>query len=1012
MRLLGAARSGAARLLTVGTVAFVPVTLAATARAAVPPETVIDSGPDALLNVKSASFTFHASAPGATFTCALDTGRPGRCSSPKTYPSVSKGTHTFSVAATTVDGTDATPATFTWTVDTTAPTAPTAVSAVQATPTSATVTWAPSTDNTGVTGYDVLRDGNQLGYVEAATSYADAGLTPGTPYRYTVRAHDGAGNVSAPSTAALVITRAPYDPRLTRAPYLTDLVQRHVAINFATDQSATSAEVRYGSVGTDGSCTPDTAVTPARITVQVGTVAQYQWTAQVDLPRHGRYCYRVFLAGADLLGANPSPRFTTQEPVGSTAPFSFAVFGDWGAVDASGSNPDQAHLLAQVAASGARFAVTIGDNGYPSGSQINYGDLHQTGSGTSGVFGPDFWTVPGATTPIFTAVGNHGLAGVAHTDITTWTQARTVATSGGRYQNDVYCCVNGTTSSNYGSEWYAFDAGNARFYVLDSAWGDTNRGTATPYANDALAHFAPGAPEYEWLKNDLQTHSPQLKFAFSHYPFYSDNNTEPSDPYLQGAANLEGLLGSNGVQFVFNGHAHIYERNVASAAGMPVTYVTGGGGATLEPMGICHAYDAYAIGWSYSSNKGSRCGAAKAPLSKANVFHFLKITVNGTSVTIAPTDSLGNTFDVQTYNLALAPDTYLDSAPPAGVASSSATFAFHASANAAVFTCQLDGGLPTPCASPMTYAGLADGAHTFSVAATVGTLTDATPATAAWTADTSAPAAPTGLAASTPSPFEVGLTWTVPADNTGVTGYRIYRDGVLYGSVTSPQFSDAVLGGSTHDYAVSALDIAGNESAPSTTRSVTTAAPPTPVFADGFESGTLSAWSSSGGLAVQGTDVHSGSFAAEGDTTVGATYAKKTLAGTYDDAYARVAFAVKSQVSQINLLRMRTASGTSLGYLYLDPAGRLGFHNDTLNTNTLSALTPGSGWHVAELRLDVATGSVGVWLDNAAVTDLTAATGLGATPVGAFQIGETQTGRTYDVVFDDAAFGSERLGVQ
>ncbi len=39
---------------------------------------------------------------------------------------------------------------------------------------------------------------------------------------------------------------ATYDPHLTRAPYLTDLVGLHVIVNFATDQSGTAASVQYG----------------------------------------------------------------------------------------------------------------------------------------------------------------------------------------------------------------------------------------------------------------------------------------------------------------------------------------------------------------------------------------------------------------------------------------------------------------------------------------------------------------------------------------------------------------------------------------------------------------------------------------------------------------------------------------------------------------------------------------------------------------------------------------------
>src|SRR4051812_26642722 len=444
------------------------------------------------------------------------------------------------------------------------------------------------------------------------------------------------GGVLCAVVAISGVARAPgasaattFDPHLTRAPYLTDLVGTHVLVNWATDRSTTTASLRWGAV-TGSTCSLTSTQTATRVSITVGSVSEYQWKASLDLPSQGTYCYRPLLGTTDLLGAGASPQFRTQAAAGDSSPFSFDVFGDWGQVDGSGNSADQANLFSQIAASGARFAVAVGDNGYPNGSQINYGDLQQKAANTSAIFGPSFWTVAGSKIPLFTAVGNHGLSGPAHTDITTWTQDRAVSTSGGRYQNDVYCCVNGTTSANYGSEWYAFDAGPARFYILDSAWGDTNKGTADPYANDAAAHFTPGTPEYEWLRNDLQTHPSALKFAFSHYPFYSDNPNQSSDTAIQGPAKLEGLLGQFGVKIAFNGHAHIYERNNPSATGMPVTYITGGGGATLEPIGPCHAYDAYGIGWSPTSLKGTKCGAASAPTSASAVFHFLKVTVSGT----------------------------------------------------------------------------------------------------------------------------------------------------------------------------------------------------------------------------------------------------------------------------------------------------------------------------------------------------------------------------------------------
>jgi hypothetical protein len=811
---------------------------------------------------------------------------------------------------------------------------------------------------------------------------------------------------------------APYAGALTRAPYLTDLVGNHVAINFATDRSGTTASVKWGAVS-GGACTPTNTVSAARTSVTVGAVAEYQWYAPIDLPASGSYCYRAYLGSVDLLSTSPSPVFTTQVPRGASDPFTFDVLGDWGQVDSTGANPAMANLMSQISRSGARFLVTVGDNGYPNGSEVNYGDLQQSGADTSAIFGPSFWTAASSTTPIFTAAGNHGLSGTTHTDIKTWRQDTAVTSSNGRYQNDVYCCVNGTASSNYASEWYAFDAGNARFYVLDSAWGDSNPGNASVYADDAAAHFVPGTPEYQWLVNDLSSHPAQLKFAFFHYPLYSDNTSQPSDTYLQGANSLEGVLAAHGVQMVFNGHAHIYQRNVPSAPGMPVTYVTGGGGSTLEPIGPCSTTDAYGIGWSPTKLKGYRCGAAPPPTNAGQIYHFLRVTVSGTSVTVAPTDSTGTVFDSQTYQFAGAPVTYLDSQPPALTTSASATFTFHASDPAATFTCAIDSGAATPCTSPATFTGLTDGAHAFTVVASANGRSDASPPTAKWTVDTTAPSKPTGLTGRAASSVEVDLAWQAAQDATGVTGYRIYRDGALAESVngTVTSAADTVSAGSTHTYTVSAVDGAGNESTRSDPVTVTTQSS-TPVFSDGFETGNLRAWSSSGGVTVQTSTVRTGLFAALGASNSVGNYAKRTFASTYADSYARTAFDVVAQSGQINLLRLRTADGTSIGYTYVTTGGLLAFHNDTTGTNTVSTSAVSSGWHVVELHIGMssasgtADGTVQVWLDGTLLGALSSSTvSIGTAPTAAMQIGDVQAGKATGVVFDDAAFGTSRLGV-
>ncbi len=441
-----------------------------------------------------------------------------------------------------------------------------------------------------------------------------------------------------------------YSPALRRYPYLTDAVGPYTTLNWATNRSESSGAVRFGKVGSEA-CTAH-YVLATKTPLSVNGVLEYQWKAQLTLVPGTQYCYRIYLGTSpvnqiDLLGSDPAPSFWTQMPSGGTQSYSFDVIGDWGMVDSSGTNPPQANLMSLIASSGARFVVTTGDNGYPDGNQKNLGDLLQTGLNISAVFGPSFWKVPGASLPIFPILGNHGYNNpdTYHPHLLTWPQDRAVFSSGGRYVKETYCCLDGTTSKSYPSAWYAFDAGPARFYILNVAWDEVNIGTASEYQLDYDYHLAPGTAQYEWLKADLAAHPSVLKFAFWHYPVYSDNPIESTDTFLQGSNNLEGLLKQNGVDLGFTGHAHIYERNLASASGIP-NYITGGGGATLGTLGTCTSLDAYAIKF---TTTGKACGSAPVPTSQAQVFHFLKVTVNGTNVTVTPINSLGQSFDVVNY---------------------------------------------------------------------------------------------------------------------------------------------------------------------------------------------------------------------------------------------------------------------------------------------------------------------------------------------------------------------------
>ncbi len=93
----------------------------------------------------------------------------------------------------------------TLTADSQSPSAVTTLSASGTTATGTQLSWSASTDNIGVTGYRIFRDGTQIA-TTVGTSYSANGLSPNTSYAFTVRAIDAAGNVSAAGNTVNVNT--------------------------------------------------------------------------------------------------------------------------------------------------------------------------------------------------------------------------------------------------------------------------------------------------------------------------------------------------------------------------------------------------------------------------------------------------------------------------------------------------------------------------------------------------------------------------------------------------------------------------------------------------------------------------------------------------------------------------------------------------------------------------------------------------------------------------------------
>jgi len=103
------------------------------------------------------------------------------------------------------------------TADVQAPTVPASLSATALSASQIALSWSPSTDNVGVAGYNVYRNGNQIA-TTTATSFQDSALSAATTYSYSVAAFDAANNVSAQSSVASATTQQAAD---TIAPTVT-----------------------------------------------------------------------------------------------------------------------------------------------------------------------------------------------------------------------------------------------------------------------------------------------------------------------------------------------------------------------------------------------------------------------------------------------------------------------------------------------------------------------------------------------------------------------------------------------------------------------------------------------------------------------------------------------------------------------------------------------------------------------------------------------------------------------
>jgi 3',5'-cyclic AMP phosphodiesterase CpdA len=223
-----------------------------------------------------------------------------------------------------------------------------------------------------------------------------------------------------------------------------------------------------------------------------------------------------FVAAASMTALGQTP--PRDAPNGGAEPFRFAVIGDAG----TGGRP-QFEVSEQLSAVRASFpfdlVILLGDNMYGSQRPEDFVDK----------FERPYASLLGAGVRFFAALGNHD-----------------------NQDNRFYSGFNMN-----GQRYYSFVRQDVRFIVLDTNLLD--------------------AKQMAWFEQTLTSAKEPWKIAYFHHPLYSNGGRHGSNVELRVA--LEPLLVKFGVNAVFSGHEHIYERLRPQKG---VTYFVAGSGGQLR----------------------------------------------------------------------------------------------------------------------------------------------------------------------------------------------------------------------------------------------------------------------------------------------------------------------------------------------------------------------------------------------------------------------------------------------
>lgn len=327
--------------------------------------------------------------------------------------------------------------------------------------------------------------------------------------------------------------------RITAGPYLQNVQTAGITIMWETSQAAAS-KVRYGLER----LTPmgDTFMVEVNYTENVSndTPTKIHAVTVTGLKQHTVYHYQIVSRSPSGEEVNSEDAVFRVAP-GAGTPFSFAVYGDSRHPVTSNGNWDTHATVAQA------IHATRPDLVLHTGDLTLDGRQHKRW--LTEFFGPAKGLF--SDTPIYAAIGNHEAN--AH-----W----------------FYDFFSYPRPENY----YSFDYGNTHFVVIDSY--ATVKGVAE------YSVIGRDSAQYRWLVDDLKLSKAKWKVVLLHHPIY-DSSFQFDPESLKLRQTLSPVFEQYGVDIVFNGHDHLYERSYPMRNGKVdlkrgIPYITTGGGGA-EP---------------------------------------------------------------------------------------------------------------------------------------------------------------------------------------------------------------------------------------------------------------------------------------------------------------------------------------------------------------------------------------------------------------------------------------------